>query len=282
MPDSRTPQPGRKPYDLTTAAHDYPEWRGPPRRSILICSHPRSGSTLLGEGLYFAGGLGCPLEYFHHGFRPDFERRWGVSDLDRFADAVWRHRTDPDGTLSVKLFWYDIEAIAREAQPDLAEFTHADPAQVPASYYAALAGLIDRLFPNPEIVHLWRNDRVRAAISGLTAVDTGLFRSIPGEADQLNGEPEFSCERIARMIGYSQHCEAHLRNLYTAMDAAPLELSYEELDRDYRGTMRRLLDRLGSDAEPQPPRMQRQSGAASEAMVLRYLRECGQRSEPVA
>ena len=51
------------PYDLASAAHDYPIWEGLPRRTVLLCTHPRSGSTLLGEALYFAGGLGCPLEY---------------------------------------------------------------------------------------------------------------------------------------------------------------------------------------------------------------------------
>ncbi len=50
-------------YDLVRAEADYPEWQGPPRRTLLICTQPRSGSTLLGEALWFAGGLGCPLEY---------------------------------------------------------------------------------------------------------------------------------------------------------------------------------------------------------------------------
>ena len=52
-------------YDLAGPEGDYPEWDGPPRRSIVLCTHPRSGSSLLGEALTFAGGFGCPLEYFH-------------------------------------------------------------------------------------------------------------------------------------------------------------------------------------------------------------------------
>src|ERR1700761_3198901 len=92
-------------YDLAMAAHDYPAWHGEPRRSILICSHPRSGSTLLGEALYFAQGLGCPLEYFHPGFRPPMAERWHAPEIRRYAQSVKAHRTDPGGTLAVKLFW---------------------------------------------------------------------------------------------------------------------------------------------------------------------------------
>lgn len=262
------------PYDLASARHDYPERDGPLRRTVLICTHPRSGSTLLGEALYFAGGLGCPLEYFHAGFRPSFAQRWDAPDFDSLAAAVWRHRTTPDGTLGVKLFWRDIEEVARDADPALERFANMAPSDVPPDYYAALADHVRRLFPNPDIIHLWREDRLRQAVSAVIAVETGRWRMIPGATrDDAPATAPFDAERIERIMGYSDYCHSHFRNLFAVMGATPHTLTYEALTADYAASVRAVLRQLGSDAEPCAPRMQRQTDGASEAMVLRYLRE---------
>jgi LPS sulfotransferase NodH len=272
--EDRAPRIAGQPYDLTTAAHDYPAWEGHPARTVLLCTHPRSGSTLLGEALYFARGLGCPLEYFHAGFRPDFAGRWDAPDLEQLSAAVRRHRTEPNGTMSVKLFWRDIEEIATEADPQLAEFTGVPPDDAPAAYYRALASHMERLFPKPSIVHLQRDDRLRQAISAVVAVDTGRWRSIEGiEGRDALGAPVFDAERIERLMGYSDYCHGHLRNLFAAMGVAPLAMSYEALTTDYSTSVGRVLAYLGSDVEAPAPRMRRQADAESEALVLRYLRD---------
>ena len=270
------------PYDLASVAHDYPQWEGPPRRTLLLCTHPRSGSTLLGEALYFAGGLGCPLEYFHAGFRPSFARRWNAPDYDGLSAAVRRHRTSPGGTLGVKLFWRDIEEIARDADPALEHFANVPPSEAPAGYYATLAKHVARLFPNPQFVHLWREDRLRQAVSAVLAVETGRWRSIPGATrEDASATAPFDADRIERIMSYSDFCHGHFRNLFAAMAATPHTLCYEALTADYGTSVRTVLRHLGSDAEPRAPRMRRQADEASEAMVLRYLRERAESVRPV-
>ena len=74
-------------------------------------------------------------------------------------------------------------------------------------------------------------------------------------------------------MGYSDYCHGHFRNLFAAMGATPHSLSYEALTGDYATSVRAVLRHLGSNAEPRAPRMRRQADGASEAMVLRYLRE---------
>ena len=270
------------PYDLASVAHDYPQWEGPPHRTLLLCTHPRSGSTLLGEALYFAGGLGCPLEYFHAGFRPSFARRWNAPDYDGLSAAVRRHRTSPGGTLGVKLFWRDIEEIARDADPALEHFANVPPSEAPAGYYATLAKHVARLFPNPQFVHLWREDRLRQAVSAVLAVETGRWRSIPGATREVaSATASFDADRIERIMSYSDFCHGHFRNLFAAMAATPHTLCYEALTADYGTSVRAVLRHLGSDAEPRAPRMRRQADEASEAMVLRYLRERAESVRPV-
>jgi len=265
----------RKAYDLVDADHDYPDWHGPPRRTVLICTHPRSGSTLLGEALYFAGGLGCPLEYCHAGFRPTIEARWQTSGTADYLDALRRHRTDQTGTLSVKLFWRDMQELATDLDPTrFAELATALPEAVPAETYRALADLLAPFFPRPAFLHLERRDRIRQAVSALSAVETGLWRSIPdvGEQEPI-GEPGFDYAQIERLVAYSDACHGHWRNFFAAIGAAPHSLSYENLASDHDATVLAVLRHLGSAVSPPPVRMRRQSDGRNEAMVLRFLRE---------
>jgi LPS sulfotransferase NodH len=274
MTSSPLPRATRKIYDLATIEHDYVAWDGPPRRTILICSHPRSGSTLLGEALYFAGGLGCPLEYFHTGFRPALAKRWATPELTAFVKAVTTFRTDPGGTLSTKLFWRDVVEMAIELEP--AHFTdlmHGLPAATSPQTYRDLAALLSPFFPSPTYIHLSRRDRLRQAISAVRAKDTGLWRSIPNVGEQVpQADPQFDIDRIERLIGYSDYCHDHWRNFFAAIGVTPHAVTYEELAANYQPTVANTLRFLGSDAEPPPVRMRRQSDNHSEAAVLNYLR----------
>src|SRR5712672_1332096 len=102
-------------YDLAKRESDYPDWKPEkPLRTYLLCSHTRCGSTLLGEAMYYAEGMGCPIEYFHVGFQPTLLKLWDTPDQDSYLKAVYRHRTDPSGSLGVKLFWMDVISLCVE------------------------------------------------------------------------------------------------------------------------------------------------------------------------
>jgi LPS sulfotransferase NodH len=270
----------RKPYDLTGAAHDYPDWAGPPRRTIVVCTHPRSGSTLLGEALYFAGGLGCPLEYFHRGFRPGLARRWGTTDLSSHVRAAHRRRTDPGGVFATKLFWYDVEEMVAELAPDrFAGFAGTAPEAVPAATYCEIAALLAPVLPNPHFVYLERRDSIRMAVSGLAAMQTGKWRALPEPGGRPTGaDAAYDFGRIDSYVAFARYCQSHWRNFFAAIGAAPFALAYEEMARDFERSVGAVLAWLGSDAAVPPPRLTRQSGAANEAFVLRYLRDSAERS----
>jgi trehalose 2-sulfotransferase len=266
-------------YDLATTAHDYPPWDGSPRRTILICTHPRSGSTLLGEAIHAVGGLGSPLEYFHRGFRPPIERHWGVSGIEAFGREVHRLRTDPSGTLSVKLFWRDVEDIARELDPvRFATLEAGLPPDAPAETYREIAATLAPLFPNPTFVSLIRRDRLRQAVSTLAAEQSRLWRSIPGfGAQEAAQELVYGYERILRLVAGADRCNGHWGKFFATLGQAPAAITYEDLIADYAGTVERLLRHLGCDAEAPPLRLRRQSDERSERMMLRFLRERAER-----
>jgi LPS sulfotransferase NodH len=273
--NSPSPDPATKPYDLATAEHDYPARPGLPLRTILICTHPRSGSTLLGEALYFAGGMGCPLEYFHAGFRPALAARWGCTGLSDYGRAVHRWRTDASGTLSVKLFWRDVAELAGELKPGRFDDLHQRPPEATTpDMYREIAELLAPLFPAAHYIHLVRRDRVRQAVSAAAAVQTGIWRQIPqmGERTEV-APPSFDFATIERLIAYADFCHRHWRGFFAAIGAAPHSLFYEDLTRDHDASVKAVLDHLGSTAAVPPVRMKRQSDGRNEAMVLRFLRE---------
>lgn len=265
----------RKRYDLTLAAHDDPAWDGRPQHTILLCAEQRSGSTLLGEALYFAGGLGCPLEYFHVGFRPDFVARWGTDTADAYLNAVHRHRTSPNGIFSAKLFWRDLlDLLAERDAPLRDQLAASAPEPTAPDLYRRAAETLGPLLDGATFIHLKRLDRVRGAVSGDLAEQTGLWRAIPGVGEhEPRADPVFDFDRIAKRIANTAWAHAHWVNLFAAIGATPITLSYESLTRDYAGTVGTVLRTLGSDAAPPAPRMHRQSDRRSEEYALHYLRE---------
>ncbi len=267
--------PDKRTYDLSLSENDFAPRDGPPARSLVICSHPRSGSTLLGEAIHFAGGLGCPLEYLHGGFRPTIAARWETPDLPSYIAAMHRWRTDPSGTFSIKLFWRDIEHTAHEQAPGRFPPPGAvSPDAADDELYRAYHALLAPILPDPTWVRLRRRDIVRQAVSGLIATQTGLWRSIPGVGrTEAIAEPEYDYDRIVDVVSLARDCDDHWTGFFRVIGHEPYGLTYEDLARDYEGTVRGLFDALGQPAPPPARRMRRQSSSTGEAMVLRFLRE---------
>lgn len=259
-------------YDLATDAADYPPWEGPPHRSLLICTEQRSGSTLLGEALYFAGGLGCALEYFSSGFRPSFALDWNAPDIDRYLAALYRRRTDPSGVLSVKLFWGDIEDLAQDIAPDILDNQPMnDPARVGDDVYRRLFALLQPILPSPIHVALTRRDRIAQALSNVTAASTRKWRKLERQPATPATDSTYDFDATVQWLGHIDHANAHWRRYFAANAIVPLRVEYEDLADRYDETVRALLDALGrGDAAVPPPRLRKQAGAESAALRERF------------
>lgn len=261
----------RESYDLTTAAADYPERPGPPERCVVVCSHPRSGSTLLGEAIHAAGDLGCPLEYLHRGFRPTFAERWGAPDLASYVAALHRYRTDPSGVLSIKLFWPDVEAVVSEVE-DRPLGPSSAPYEPRATDSRAVLDLLCDILPNPTFVYLTRRDRIRQAVSAYLAAETSAFRALPGRAEPPGeSEPAYDHAAIARQLAAAEGYDARWRSFFADCAIEPYLIEYERLDREYERTMAELLAHLGRPVTPSTPRLVRQASPRSEAFVRRFV-----------
>lgn len=262
-------------YDLALPAADYPAWNGPPQRTLIVCTQQRCGSTLLGEAIYFAGGLGCPLEYFHSGFRPVFARRWAATDIRTYAGAAHRFRTDETGVFGVKLFWQDVMDLVRELAPgEQSAFPSLGAARSVDATYRRVLETIAELFPKPTFVFLWREDKIRQAISYSIASEMRQWRQFSGGGQAQPSAPTYDFDRIVQYLAGAQSDDAHWRNFFRANAVQPHEVRYEDLESGYQRTVATLFAALGCpSAKIMPPRLQKQADSHSEALRQRFIRE---------
>jgi LPS sulfotransferase NodH len=266
-------------YDLLGAESDFANWEGPPLRSWLVCTNYRSGSNLLAEALLELGSFGCPQEYFDKGVRPLFAQRWQAHDLNALLRALYRHRTDPSGSLGVKLDWGHAIALCIEhdtSQQDLLRanvetLTQADAARV----YGCVWERLHAFFPQPRFLHLTRRDKVRQAVSWVRACQTRRYWGLPTALREPELPAEYDYDRILKAVMMFVYSEKRLQELFAWAGVEPVRVVYEEFIADYSGTVCRVAAQWdGRQNVTVPlPRLQRQSNGQSEQWVRRFLEE---------
>ena len=249
--------------------------------SYLVCATPRSGSTLLCEGLKATGVAGRPEEYFealpttgrprtpadHLAGLDDPEALAVVNgapppepppyssllDVDRHEEHLERVRawgTTPNGVFGAKVMWGHVD----------------DPAS---------------LFPGAQYVWVRRHDTVRQAISLWRAMQTQAWRD-QGPHDSGHGQPEYRFSALRYLVDLLDEHDAAWARFF---DGRPvLELTYEEIAADLPRTLERTLAHLGierpDDWPPALPPMRRQADDLSDRWAEAYARDLAAQPSP--
>jgi LPS sulfotransferase NodH len=253
--------------------------------SYLVCATPRSGSTLLCETLRDTGVAGNPLEFFEAVPETGAPRRpcdylQGLDDpeaLALVADApphepppysdlravgnyaehlenVLRTGTTPNGVFGAKLMWAHLEDLGRTlGATDL----HA---------------VVDDVFGRPRFVWVRRADTVRQAVSLWRAMQTQSWRA---ENATATGEPRYSFTALRHLVELLEAHDVAWGRFFAAASAPVLELTYEDVDANLGGAVRRTLEHIGieaADLDALPP-LRRQADERSDAWADRYARD---------
>jgi LPS sulfotransferase NodH len=253
-----------------------------PVRAYVICTAPRSGSTLLCRMLAATGVAGNPDSYFH---QPSLAA-W-LADLEVTADPAWRGRDalraafgaamqqgrGATGVFGLRLqrhsFAFFSEKLA-EMVPETAARAGNDAARM-----AALFGPVG-------FIHLRREDKVAQAVSLLKAEQSGLWHVAPDgrELERLAPPraPHYDAGAIAArrdmLAGYDRDWAAW----FTEQGVTPLRLTYEALAADPGGELARVLAHLGlpkDAAEGVTPGVRKLADATSRAWCARFRAEAG-------
>ena len=214
-------------------------------QSYVICTSPRSGSTLLCKLLAATGLSGKPESYFHR------------STLDHWWDdlGLAMRRPEDERTTLQQLF--------REAKSQGEAGTGIFGLRLQRHSFAFFMEKLSTLHPGLEndkarffaafgktlFIHLTRDDKLDQAISYVKAEQTGLWHQAPDgrELERLSDpqepyyDPKQITERMQELIGL----ETAWLKWFKEQAIAPLVLRYDELSASPQTTLARVLKELG-------------------------------------
>lgn len=216
-----------------------------PPRSYVICTSPRSGSTLLCGLLRKAGIAGFPDSHFH---APSLEKWLGYYGLrdDEFATtqdalravftAAFRRGKGEGDVFGLRMqrhsFVFFIEQLS------VLHPSHADDkSRIRAAFGTTL------------FVHLTRENKLDQAISYVRAEQSGLWHMAPDgtELERLSEPrpPSYDSDAIAAQLALMEHMDTGWEEWFAAEHIKPLRVTYGELSAAPYSTLRRVLGALG-------------------------------------
>jgi LPS sulfotransferase NodH len=223
---------------------------------------------LLTDGLRATRQAGMPKQFF----LPKSEGRYAAelgldpnADYPGYVRAVVNTKTSRNEVFGFKLMsWYLDDFLARlrntrafggGATNDLTMLRSA--------------------FPRLRFVHIVRRHKLRQALSTARALQTGLWKVQNGKTPLR--EPQFDPELIEQSLKEAERQEKIWHTFFQRIGIAPFQVEYEELCRDYEGTIRSALDFLSISlprgAQIGPPVTIRQSDEISRIWEERFLTE---------
>lgn len=218
----------------TTEEYDCPPV--PCTKSCIIFTNARTGSSWLAIGLYRML-LGVPMEYFHKRYirqikdRDIVQARHGEDLLQAYIRSITNLRTTPNGVFSVK--------IHTNQWVDLCGVNEPHTKQTPSFFRQKL----ENSFVNPYFVFLYRKDILSQAISLYIAQESQSWSSeVPAKKSV-----EYDFDKIQAYLKATVKNIKICRSIHQVTTYPKLSLTYEDLEEDYDGTLKRVASFLGEE-----------------------------------
>lgn len=239
--------------------------------AYVVCTSPRSGSTLLCKGLSATGRAGAPAEFFDR--RPDVAEHWmnryGIANEAEFASGIIAATSTPNGVFGTKLHWTCLIDMHRALRASFApRATHPEK--------RSLDDLMRMHFDSVRYIWLRRRNKVAQGISHFRAYTTGVWESAhgrPPRSEEYQLSVQFDLRQIEHCVLGAQHFEREWGAYFERRDLAPLELFYEDLVGDYDASLRVVLRFLGirhSDLPKIEPQLEQLADTKSHLWEQRY------------
>lgn len=246
--------------------------------AYIICTSPRSGSTLLCRMLEATGCCGVPDSHFHEAsvaaWLADHSAplEGYTTDLDALRTAIRAGQTSgtgDTGTFGLRLqshsflFFMDQLRLLNPCED-------TDASRITAA------------FGQTRFIHLSRASKLEQAISYLKARQTGLWHRAPdgSEIERLSAPRpiEYSRDAIAALIAEFEAYDRDWNRWFAGEGIAPLRVGYEALAATPRSVLAEVLTFLGLSGElalEAAIPVARLSDEVNRDWALRYCAETG-------
>ncbi|MTB51824.1 Stf0 family sulfotransferase [Lewinella sp. W8] len=239
-----------------------------PHQSFRIWFTQRSGSTLLCKGLEDTGLTGRPGEFFNLSMEETLWDKYGVTSYDAFREHLWKLGSSSNGVFGIKhsvhhTYYRHLlgEIAALDGAP---EYREGDPESVLAD-----------LFPNCKHIYLTRRNKIRQAVSWWKAIKDDVWHLSSGQTQEQTEdfyEEHYDFDAIMHLFKEANLKECTLQDQFDQYALRPLVVVYEDMIKDFPGTLTRILDYLeikGPTTLP-PKNLQRTANQYSERWVQRF------------
>jgi len=206
--------------------------------AYIICTSPRSGSTLLCGLLRDSGVAGDPQSYFHRTALADWRAGLNLPDtvpLPDILNAAKSAGTAGTGMFGLRLQRHSaaffFEQLARQypqVSDDVARF--------------------EACFGETCFIHLTRQNKVEQSVSLVRALQSGLWHlnadGTEHERTAPDKPPHYDQEAIAAEYKTLNQYDVAWQDWFAAQNIAPLRITYEDLATDPIATTRQVLSFL--------------------------------------
>tara|TARA_R110001606_G_scaffold273891_2_gene422421 strand:- start:4112 stop:4876 length:765 start_codon:yes stop_codon:yes gene_type:complete len=214
-----------------------PELPSGPATAYIICSTPRTGSTLLCRLLESTGVAGRPQSWFRAEDLGTWARRWGLplshgapaNFHDYVAAAIRAGRTD-NNVFAARIMWGSMDALV-------------DGLAMPGT--PTQAECLTVTFGPLRFVYIHREDTVAQAVSWLRAEQSQVWHRLECAEAAPDSPSHYDFAALDTLVQTIRAHNSAWAQWFDANDVQPLRLAYEALDANPVATTQSLLDALG-------------------------------------
>lgn len=220
---------------------------GEPIRAYVICTVPRSGSTLLCRMLSRTGVAGEPGSHFHEPDRNSWQEEHGLGGMSFATEtdllravlkAAIAQGKGASGIFGLRMqhasFAYFLQELGRLWPEPMSD-----------------VGRIEAAFGRTLFIHLTRPDRLGQAISRLRAEQTGLWhRHADGTELERTAPPQesrYDRGAILRHMAEAEAADAGWTRWFAEQSVEPLRIRYDALERKPQDVLAVVLAALQLD-----------------------------------
>jgi trehalose 2-sulfotransferase len=227
------------------------------RKSYIVASTDRSGSTFLCSMLWRTGVLGAPAEYWNYRVRSEAKpigtqmmERLDASSPADYLKKLLACRTSKNGVFAAKAHSFDFKEALRKF-PTMLEMLS------PTNY-----------------IYIRRQDKVAQAVSMAKATQTGAWVA---NTKARTKNLQYDRDLISRCLGFVERQDRDWAEWFEGNQIDPFVVIYENLTADPGGVVRAIIEFLGVQnderQEVNPPDLEKQGDEINEEWVARFQRE---------